>query len=301
MQTIFGITTFTAPPKWYPVAAAPVVVITIAIAWIANKLLESGSFPRQVIKSGDIERLPTKGINSTEPSRISGQRGILRGRKGLSQIFSQSRAKLDAPTSINDPSRVSKPVPGSSLPFVEGETYVPPSSTFQILPRVTAYPPTRPPNQYYRQEETRLQSAVPQAQEERQQLLPPQLHQLQLSPLVQDSLFGRLDNPTSQGPSLTFSFNSAPNTGSLVGDGDTTLSDTVNSGSDDHAQDDPNADTDIGPSLAAGVAALGMARPALQESVALPTTVQIAALDAPTYTNASEQGTLETIPENIEH
>jgi hypothetical protein len=41
IQSIFGITTFTGAAKWYPAAAIPVLVATLAVAYVANKLLLS--------------------------------------------------------------------------------------------------------------------------------------------------------------------------------------------------------------------------------------------------------------------
>ncbi|CZR58145.1 uncharacterized protein PAC_08036 [Phialocephala subalpina] len=39
VASIFGITTFTASPRWYPAAAIPVLLATIAIAYVVNQIL----------------------------------------------------------------------------------------------------------------------------------------------------------------------------------------------------------------------------------------------------------------------
>ncbi|KAH6707784.1 hypothetical protein BKA61DRAFT_134492 [Leptodontidium sp. MPI-SDFR-AT-0119] len=140
VATVFGITTFTAPARWYPVAAAPVLITTVAIAWIANKIFASEASPKS--HRSALQDLETSTTDATQPTRTP-SRGLttwrgLRGRKkSLAQLSSPSDS-TDRPTqpslSLNDPSRISKPVGRATLQSLEVAGFAPPRSTAPFIP-----------------------------------------------------------------------------------------------------------------------------------------------------------------------
>ncbi|KAG4438465.1 hypothetical protein IFR05_006033 [Cadophora sp. M221] len=141
VATVFGITTFTAPARWYPVAAAPVLMATVAIAWIANKIFASEASPKS--HKSALQDLETSTTDATLPTKTPSRslttwRGLRGRKKSFTQLFSpsDSAAHLAQPSlSLNDPSRISKPVRSATLDSLEVAGFAPPRSTAPFILR----------------------------------------------------------------------------------------------------------------------------------------------------------------------
>jgi hypothetical protein len=140
VASVFGITTFTAPPVWYPIAAVPVLLTTVIIAYAANKFFTSRGTEASTAKveisepSNDLEKLPTN---------ISTFRGNLRGLFSKASRIKQQDGKEDLigvpyeDTEVNDPSRPL--IRRSTDRSLAARNYVPPRSTVQYLPGAFDY------------------------------------------------------------------------------------------------------------------------------------------------------------------
>jgi hypothetical protein len=140
VASVFGITTFTAPPVWYPIAAVPVLLTTVIIAYAANKFFTSTGTEASTAKveisepSNDLEKLPTN---------ISTFRGNLRGLFSKASRIKQQDGKEDLigvpyeDTDVNDPSRPL--IRRSTDRSLAARNYVPPRSTVQYLPGAFDY------------------------------------------------------------------------------------------------------------------------------------------------------------------
>jgi hypothetical protein len=140
VASVFGITTFTAPPVWYPIAAVPVLLTTVIIAYAANKFFTSRGTEASTAKveisepSNDLEKLPTN---------ISTFRGNLRGLFSKASRIKQQDGKEDLigvpyeDTNVNDPSRPL--IRRSTDRSLAARNYVPPRSTVQYLPGAFDY------------------------------------------------------------------------------------------------------------------------------------------------------------------
>ncbi|KAH8588870.1 hypothetical protein B0O99DRAFT_693028 [Bisporella sp. PMI_857] len=325
VASIFGITTFSAPPKWYPVAAIPVLIITVVIAWIANKFLESGSpqsSARQAPMPHNVEKSPTKVANSIKTLCRSSQWNRLRGNKIFAPLLPPSEAGLDAPTSINDPSWVPKPARSATLQSLEEAGFVPPRSTVQILPRVSTYNQTMNPDRHIRSQEMRVPSlalnhTIPSAQVQTvytapEARLPYPVDVTKAYALKQNPIPERLHNPTSiRGgkPSLVVPLGGESSSSNSptqyiahpIGGGDTVLLDLADGILIKPARDDGNAEPDIRVHLRTGVSPDIIATSIVQAPAVLPPMAQIAPIfRAPGFGRPAEDRTLESILETPE-
>ncbi|KAH6696649.1 hypothetical protein BKA61DRAFT_682867 [Leptodontidium sp. MPI-SDFR-AT-0119] len=107
--SVFGITTFTVEPKYYPAAAIPALIVTLSAAYITHRLLvarNSESLPPHVL-STDVEHSPTKKTGGwwTRP--------FAKGSKSVAGGGVQFTGSMPKDTStFNDPSRVSREAVG---------------------------------------------------------------------------------------------------------------------------------------------------------------------------------------------
>lgn len=133
VSSIFGITTFTAAAKWYPVAAVPVLLATVFVAYTAHIYFSSksptpmssySSLSSNVCSQNDVEKQP--------PNLL------LKWTQFFSRANVQSLKEQELSASydlnnitVNDPSRLARKSTNRSL---ADPNFVPPQSTVQYLP-----------------------------------------------------------------------------------------------------------------------------------------------------------------------
>jgi hypothetical protein len=246
----------------------------------------------------------------------------LREKKNFTQLFPPSEARLDAPMSINDPSRVSKPVRSATLQSLEEAGFVPPRSTVQILPRGITYDPTIRPDRHGGSQEMTVPSSalnytIPSVQVRTayraytapQVRLPNPGERIQTNAPTQDPVPEHQLNPTSMRSSIP-SFvvpleGESPNSptryiGHPIGGGDTVLLDLVDGILVQRAQDG-NAETEIRVHSSTEVLSDSITTSIVQSPAVPPTTAQTAAtLRAPGFGRPTQYGILESIEENAE-
>jgi len=244
--------------------------------------------------------------------------------KSVPQLFPPSEARLDAPTSINDPSRISKPVRSATLQSLEEAGFVPPRSTVQILPRVTTYDPTIRPDRYVGSQEMRVPSSglnrtIPTSQVRTayraytapQIRMPNAVEVIQTNSSVHDPVPERPRNPTPiRGgmPSFVVPLEAESSSNSLTryiahptGGEDPFLLDLVDGILVERAQDDGNDETEIRAHSGTEVSSDGITTSIVQAPKVPPTTAQTAAtLRTPGFGGSTQHGILESIEENAE-
>jgi hypothetical protein len=135
----------TASPRWYPIAAAPVLLATVVIAYAANKFFtsqtmrESAVEPEEPATPGrDLEKMPAAASAASTSSWKKLGKRLRRRKLKISEPvayppetgYGPGFWALE-PTSINDPSRLVRRSTDRSL---AARSYVPPRSTVQFIP-----------------------------------------------------------------------------------------------------------------------------------------------------------------------